>query len=274
MVLAYSPDGNTLAAGSVDRQIYFCHISSIKFFGTVEPHSDQYGHHALAFSSDGKILASGSSDGTVRLIDTESRRVLCAVKSAGPVNGLGWSLDGKVLVCGGTVYRDFNPYGWLTVFSPSGRILKSVDGEFGPVTQLTFAADNTYLASSHHDGMVRLWNVKSWQPMQTLRGNSGEIWTLARSPDNTTVAAAGYDATVRIWNVASGAAQGTIVSLPELQGLMITPTGDHRGTPQVERHLVYVALTDDGRQETYTLDEFTNRFGWKNNPDTVHLTKQ
>jgi len=34
---------------------------------------------------------------------------------------------------------------------------------------------------------------------------------------------------------------------------------------------VYMALTEDGRQETYTPAAFEARFGWKNDPEKAYL---
>jgi hypothetical protein len=39
-----------------------------------------------------------------------------------------------------------------------------------------------------------------------------------------------------------------------------------------ERDLVYVALFDDGRQETLSPEEFARRFDWTNDPEKVCLT--
>lgn len=40
---------------------------------------------------------------------------------------------------------------------------------------------------------------------------------------------------------------------------------------EIEQHLVYVALHDDGSQRTYTPAEFQKTFGWKNDPTRATL---
>ncbi len=50
----------------------------------------------------------------------------------------------------------------------------------------------------------------------------------------------------------------------------ISSEGHFRGSAEIEKQLVYVVQTDDG-QETLPPEEFAEKYGWRNNPDTVHL---
>jgi serine/threonine protein kinase len=63
--LAYSPDGKTLASGSVDNTVKLWNASTGAVIRTLEGHTDSV--RALAYSPDGKTLASGSRDKTVKL---------------------------------------------------------------------------------------------------------------------------------------------------------------------------------------------------------------
>ena len=66
------------------------------------------------------------------------------------------------------------------------------------------------------------------------------------------------------------------VLFPSLVGggwLCIGPDGHYRGSEDIEKHLVYVALHKDGTQLTYSAAEFREKFGWKNDPAKTRLLK-
>ena len=61
---------------------------------------------------------------------------------------------------------------------------------------------------------------------------------------------------------------------PHLAGthhVCISPDGHYRGSDGIEQHLVYIALTKDGHQETYSPTDFATKFGWKNDPTKARL---
>jgi hypothetical protein len=53
--------------------------------------------------------------------------------------------------------------------------------------------------------------------------------------------------------------------------LCVGPNGHYRGSDGIEEHIVYVALLEDGRQETFTPAEFRHKFGWTNDPTKATL---
>ncbi len=63
--IVFSPDGTTIASGSVDETIRLWDAATGKHKATFTDHEGSI--TSLAFSPDGKILASGSFDSTVRL---------------------------------------------------------------------------------------------------------------------------------------------------------------------------------------------------------------
>ena len=53
------------------------------------------------------------------------------------------------------------------------------------------------------DGVIRLWDTKTWRLLPAPRVQAGALHALAWSADGRRLAAAGDDAIVRIWDAAS-----------------------------------------------------------------------
>jgi hypothetical protein len=75
---------------------------------------------------------------------------------------------------------------------------------------------------------------------------------------------------VWVFDVQSGQCVRVLAELPEDHWIGLSPEGHYVRSPGAEKELVYVVETDAG-QETLTPDEFSNRYGWKNDPENVRL---
>ena len=79
------------------------------------------------------------------------------------------------------------------------------------------------------------------------------------------------DGTVQMVRVQDGKLQAKLLFLPEQHAMVIAPEGNYRAMPSAARFLVWVVQTDTGEQLTLTLEEFSKKYGWKNDPDHVRL---
>jgi eukaryotic-like serine/threonine-protein kinase len=72
------------------------------------------------------------------------------------------------------------------------------------VSAIAFSPDGGSLASASHDGIVRLWNVRTGQVVRALAGHADVVYGLAYSPDGHALATASWDRTVKVWDPQSG----------------------------------------------------------------------
>ena len=99
--LAWSPDGNWLAAGgSIGIHVYDSYSLEVVTFIETD-----YGVNSLAFSPDGTLLAAGMVDNSIRLWQTADWTLLRTITGhTGPVLSIAFAPDGSMLASGSQDY--------------------------------------------------------------------------------------------------------------------------------------------------------------------------
>lgn len=214
MGVAFSPDGQRLASGSMD--------------GTVKMWDARVGQgelplsgisgllSSMAFSADCERLVTAEGL-VVKVWDVRSGQVLLTLKGhSNQVISVAFSPDGKRLASGSTGGRPEGKSlpGEVKVWdAQTGQELVTLKERTSPVTCLAFSHDGERLAvasasspptGTPHSGEVILLDALSGQELLTLKGHTNVVVSVAFSPDGKRLVAASMDGTVKVWDVRAG----------------------------------------------------------------------
>ena len=257
-----SPDGNRLAIGATDSPIV---IIDLRTFDRLPPITMPEGFNrvrCVRFLSDSRRLVAGSWDGSIRLIDTETREVLAEMKEQrSEVYSLVVSPDESIVVAGhtdGTV-RAWNLRTGAVVaegqkmqrrveglaFSPDGGVLVAagLESEIAlldpeSLTELSrvqtssmpwgvhFSPDGRTLAVTTFDGPVEVFDALSWERRATLVGHSRLVPAAAFSPKGDLLATGDERGVIRLWDTAT---YRHLVSLEPRSGEVVSLAFDPSG---------------------------------------------
>jgi WD40 repeat protein/uncharacterized caspase-like protein len=161
-----------------------------------------------AFTRDGKHILTGGSDGTLKLWDVATTRLIRTFAGhKGDVTTVALSPDGSRAVSGS---KDKTVRLWDVA---TGRLTRTIYAHldtFGEVTSVAFSPDGTRVASgSSGEGAAKLWDADTGLLVRMFRHAKGSwsasIDSIAFSPDGARLATAGPgDQLVSIWSTDAG----------------------------------------------------------------------
>jgi WD40 repeat protein len=231
--VAFSPDGNTIASGSVDDTLRLWSVNQTRLIRTMPGHP--FPITQLRFSPNGTILFSGSTDGVIRVWQVSSGILQRSFEGhTGRITGMDISEDGKWLVSSaedftvriwrlpngapvqvidegmsGITCVHFTPdsqsiawgedNGTIRVRTLRGNWLQVLRNTSQPVTSLDIMTDGKTLASGYADGLIRIWRMQDGELLQTLRESQAAVTGLAFSLDGVWLISASEDHTLRVW---------------------------------------------------------------------------
>ena len=200
--------------------------------------------HAVAFIANGKQLASASQDGTIRIWDAASGKLVTILRGhKRSVHTMAVSPDGRILVSAG------NEEALFLWNMRTGKKIGTLTGHDYDVYTMQFSADGKWLASAGKDQEVIIWDVDRRQPIKRLSGHQDTILSVAFSPDRSLLISGGKDGQMKYWTASSGKEK---VSIGRHQGLVSAVSYSPNGkwiASAGKRDMLRLWSTKSGEQE-------------------------
>lgn len=211
--LAFSPDGQLLAAGSRDGNLRIWNIE-LAIQHPLDPPLFLLDAHRksvndLEFSSDGKILASGGNDAIARFWNPlTGEQTGMAIGGSFAVPSIAFSPDSAFLaIVNGDLVRMRQP--------GSERIMGSFKSD-QPLFHVLVSTDGQFVTATGSDNRILIWPVIDafrtgravFPEPVVLEGHHGKkgsyealVWDIAYSPDGRKLASVGGDGRVILWDL-------------------------------------------------------------------------
>lgn len=227
--IAFSPDGEWLAAASDDRRVYLWETGG-DGHKVLEGHSDEVWE--LGFHKSGGILITTSKDASVRVWDVQQGQSRALLGHEGPINGLDFLRDGRLLtagrdgqihvwnasggegkllynspreelrssVCSNAKRAVFSAKGALFIFDAQNDTLQEWPGQELPATAIACSPDGTSAVTGDDKGGLRAWDLATGKT-EYFQGHEASVRTLMFAHRGGRFFSGGFDRTVRVWSL-------------------------------------------------------------------------
>jgi WD40 repeat protein len=217
-VLAFSPDGESVAIGTVSGSV---RLKPSKKLGDVETET---GHrdpiHVLGYREKGTMLVTGSIDGTARLWDCRTGKEVRSFSHGGDEGLLALSPDARFLA---SLSSSRLVRLWDTT---CGRLLRTYQSDQTEVTCLGLSRKGRILAVGGSHGLLEVWDTLESKKLHHISSFSCRVNAVSCAPDGKTFVSGDYDGTVRLWNTKTGGIVWQVrLSGRRAQAFTHSPTG-------------------------------------------------
>jgi WD40 repeat protein len=153
----------------------------------------------VAVTPDGQRAVSASSDGTLKVWDLETGRVLRTLTGySDSLCCVTVAADGQRAVFG-SADKTLKVWDLAT-----GRVLRTLEGHSDSVKGVALTPDGKRAVSASWDKTLKVWDLDTGLALRTLAGHSGEVTGVAVTPDGKRAVSASMDRTLKVWDLDTG----------------------------------------------------------------------
>ena len=209
--VAFSPDGQYVAAGTSEGSIYIWHTADQQLVQVIQAH--QHAIRQLTFAQPTRVegdrhlvLASASEDKSLGfwVLDAEGsvrRQVHLVHAQQGMFIAVGLDVDGQRVT---GVDIDGQVFVWDVGKHQTPQLVHHFATAFTRIQLVAFSRDGQTVAIGHRDGTVRLWQAATGEMSLHLAGTTGLIFTLVLSRDGRMLVTGGREGHLSVWRLPTG----------------------------------------------------------------------
>lgn len=193
-----SADGRMAASAGWDRTARLWDLRKPAPLAVLEGHRGNV--NSVAFSPDGATLYTASYDGTIRAWRTADGAQLTTVyRYGGPLNVIRLLPGGTRALFGGIGEGGSGFIGVVDL--KTGELAKVLQPFSRPVLTAGVWPQRHLAAAAGSDGIIRVWDLDTWELKYEHENPYGPVWSLAVSGDGAMVYYAGLDDFVIGWQI-------------------------------------------------------------------------
>jgi len=198
--VAFSPDGELLASGSVNG-LEIWNAKSGELIESFKTRS--FLMRPIRFSPDGSLLATGG-DRSVILWDTRDWSQRREIPLCKQTSGIAFSPDGTSMVMAAWSLPGTASTNLQLVDVATGKIKMEFPPSEDGYKDCCFSHDGSRIAATTPSGEIRFFDVSTGRPLETLLGHMGSTNSICFSADDSRLISAGEDHCVKVWDARFG----------------------------------------------------------------------